>query len=253
MTGTPMTMGITTTARTIMADASLYRLLAWMSPSFPVGAYTYSHGLEWAVEEGVVKDAATLKAWVTDVLRHGSGRSDAILLARAHKAFAVGDLGVCRDIAELSAALQPSKERHLEASAQGAAFVTALDAAWPAEDETAAERLAALKEAGGLHAIATWTYSVAVGVHCAAHEVDLAQAVSAYLHAFAANLVSAAVRAMPLGQSDGQRVIAGLEPVIAEVAAEALAASLDDLGSASFLADISSQLHETQYTRLFRS
>ena len=110
-----------------------------------------------------------------------------------------------------------------------------------------------MKEAGGPFAIETWTYSVAVGIHCAAHEVDLAPAVSAYLHAFAANLVSAAVRAVPLGQSDGQRVIAGLEPVIAEVAAEALAASLDDLGSASFLADISSQLHETQYTRLFRS
>ncbi|PTW63528.1 urease accessory protein [Breoghania corrubedonensis] len=244
---------ITLTVRTTMSDASLYRLLAWMSPSFPVGAYTYSHGLEWAVEEGTVTDAATLKAWVSDVLRYGSGRSDAILLARAFEAFSAGDLHACREIAELSAALQPSKERHLEASAQGAAFVTALEAAWPTGDAEAAERLAALKQADGPARISTWTYCIAVGIHCAAQEVDLAQAVSAYLHAFAANLVSAAVRSVPLGQSDGQRVIAGLEATIADVAAEALAAPLDDVGSACFLADISSQLHETQYTRLFRS
>ncbi len=230
-------------------DAALYRLLAWMSPSFPVGAFTYSHGLEWAVEEGAVADAQSLRAWISDVMRYGSGRSDAILLARVHEAFLASDLIAVREMADLAVALQPSKERHLEATAQGAAFVVALEAAWPA-GEAMADRLLALKGGDGID---RWAYAIAVGVHCAAHDIDAELAVSAYLHAFAANLVSAAVRAVPLGQSDGQRVLAALEPVIADVAGEALAASLDDLGSASFRADISSQLHETQYTRLFRS
>ncbi len=249
---TATTMGIITTitmTETSRRDAALYRLLAWMSPSFPVGAFTYSHGLEWAVEESTVTEAESLRAWISDVMRYGSGRSDAILLARVHEAFLAGDLSAVREMAELAVALQPSKERHLEATAQGAAFVVALEAAWPAVDAMA-ERLSALKGDGG---VSLWAYAIAVGVHSAAHDIDAELAVSAYLHAFAANLVSAAVRAVPLGQSDGQRVIAALESVIAEVAGEAQAASLDDLGSASFCADISSQLHETQYTRLFRS
>ncbi|WP_346432984.1 urease accessory UreF family protein [Breoghania sp.] len=142
----------------------------------------------------------------------------------------------------------------MEATAQGTAFVTALEAAWPTQEPQAVEWLEALKGAESATCIVTWSYCVAVGIHCAAHGVDRAQAIPAYLHAFAANLVSAAVRAaVPLGQSDGQRVIAGLEPVISEVSADALSASLDDLDSASFAADIASQLHETQYTRLFRS
>ena len=235
------------------AEASLYRLLAWLSPAFPVGAYTYSHGLEWAVEEGAVSDAVSLKAWILDVLRYGSGRCDAILLGQAHEAFVAGDLCACREIAELSVALQPSRERHLEATAQGAAFVAALDAAWPVVEEGPARRLAEFRSADAAKSPLVWSYCVAVGIYCAAHGVDRAQAVAAYLHAFAANLVSAAVRAVPLGQSDGQRVIAGLETGIAEVTADALVAPLDDVGSASFLADISSQRHETQYTRLFRS
>lgn len=237
---------------TSAAGASLYRLLAWLSPAFPVGAYTYSHGLEWAVEQGVVTDAETLKRWILDVLCYGSGRSDAILLAQAHQAFVACDLCACREIAELSVALQPSRERHLEASAQGAAFVAALDAAWPVAEEGQARRLDDLKRADAPETL-VWSYCVAVGIHCAAHGVNRPQAVAAYLHAFAANLVSAAVRAVPLGQSDGQRVIAGLEAAIEQVASDALVAPLDDIGSASFLADIASQRHETQYTRLFRS
>ncbi|AXS42328.1 urease accessory protein UreF [Breoghania sp. L-A4] len=235
--------------------AALYRLLAWLSPSFPVGAFSYSHGLEWAVEDGTVTNAATLQCWLEDVLRHGSGRSDAILLARAHEAFSDDDLRLCAEIAELAAALQPSRERHLEATAQGSAFLATIEAAWPMQDAAMAERLAALMPPPTPlhHPIGTWTHAVAVGILAAGHGIERAATIHAYLNAFTSNLVSAAIRAVPLGQSDGQRVIAALEPLITEVTREALTAPLDDIGSATFRADIASQRHETQYTRLFRS
>ncbi|MEP0320988.1 urease accessory protein UreF, partial [Bauldia litoralis] len=113
------------------APAALQRLLAWLSPAFPVGAYTYSHGLEWAIEDGTVVTAADLEAWLDGVLRHGGGRNDAILFAHAWRAAAANDLGQLRAIVELAAAFQPSKERHLEATAQGRAFLLAVSAAWP--------------------------------------------------------------------------------------------------------------------------
>lgn len=246
-------MAITTMTDAITDTAALYRLLAWLSPSFPVGAYTYSHGLEWAIEDGTVHGASDLQRWLDDVLRHGSGRNDAILLARVHEAFRAGDLGLCREIAELSVAQQPSKERHLETTAQGTAFVSAVTQAWPVADAQASARLAEFARPDGQNHIAMWSYPVAVGIFSAAHGIPMRPAVHGALHAFAANLVSAAVRAVPLGQTDGQRVIAALEPVITQVSEEALSASLDDIGSSSFRADIASQKHETQRTRLFRT
>ena len=224
--------------------AVLARLLAWMSPAFPVGAYSHSHGLEWAVADGTVNDAASLEAWLADIVRHGTGRSDAILFAHAWRAAAGGDHAALAAVAELAAALQPSKERHIEATAQGRAFLAAVAAAWPND------RLTALAATLARRPLA---HAVAVAVAAAAHEVPLAPALSAALAAFAANLVSAGVRAIPIGHSDGQRTIAALAPIVAEVAAAAATASLDDLGGAALRADIASMKHETQYSRLFRS
>lgn len=225
-------------------NAALFKLLAWLSPSFPVGAFSYSHGLEWAVEDGTITDAATLAAWLGDVLRHGAGGVDAVLFAHTWRTAASSNDTTLDDVAELAAAFQPSKERHLEATAQGRAFLSTVAATWPnARLETLAARLAERPVA----------YPVAVAVAAAAHEVPLADALAAYLQAFAANLVSAAVRAVPLGQTDGQRVIAALAPVVAEVAEAALATPLDAIGGAVFRGDIASMKHETQYTRLFRS
>ena len=228
-----------------VSSAALQRLFAWLSPSFPVGGFSYSHGLEWAIEDGSVTTAADLVAWLGDVLRHGAGRNDAILFAHAYAAAASDDIAALRDVAELAAAFQPSKERRLESSAQGAAFVIAVNAAWPES------RLAALTEALGAEPAVA--YPVAVAVAAAAHDVPLAPALVAYLNAFAANIVSAGVRAIPIGQTDGQRTTAALAPVIEDIAATALDASLDDLGGAAMRADIASMKHETQYTRLFRS
>jgi urease accessory protein len=220
--------------------AALWRLMLWSSPAFPVGAFAHSHGLEWSVETGDVRDLPSLRLWLDDLLAHGAGRTDAILLAHAHRAAAAGDRPALGQIAALASALAPSEERQIEAQAQGAAFVRALSAAWPT--------LGAVLPGEG-----PVPYAVAVGAACGAAGVPLVSALVGYLQAFAGMLVSAAVRLVPLGQSDGLRALAGLEPRVLLLADEAAEAPLEAIGGASFRADIASMLHETQYTRLFRT
>jgi urease accessory protein len=216
--------------------------MIWLSPAYPVGGFSYSHGLEWTVEAGKVRDAATLGDWIETILRHGAGRSDAIFLAEAWRAVTAGGDRRLAEVAELAAAFVASAERRLETLAQGAAFLTATQAVWPAP---VLERLAAK----GMET----AYPVAVGACTAAHGLPLAPTAQAFVQAFTANLVSAGVRLIPLGQTDGLRVLARLEPQIPPLVAGALGASLDDIGGASVMADIASMRHETQYTRLFRS
>jgi urease accessory protein len=226
-----------------LADApALYRLLSWLSPAYPVGAFSYSSGIEWAVEAGDITDAETLRRWLAAVLSDGGGFCDAVFFVHAHHALEGGDAAL-RAVAELAAAFAPSKERFLETTAQGRAFLDATRAAWPC---AALERL--LKVWDGPLA-----YPVAVGVAAAGHGIAPDPALAAFLHAVAANLVSAGVRLIPLGQTDGLRVLAALEPILAATAARALACTLDAVGGAAFRADIASMRHETQYTRLFRS
>jgi urease accessory protein len=223
--------------------SALYRLMAWLSPAYPIGAFSYSSGIEWAVEAGDITDAATLEHWLAVMLADGSGFCDAVFFVHAHRAVVASNDGALRAVAELAAAFAPSKERHLETTAQGRAFLDATRAAWPTP---ALDRLLAIWDG----AIAL---PVAVGVACAGHRIALAPALQAYLHALEANLVSAGVRLVPLGQTDGQRVLAALEPVVAATAERALATALDDVGGAAFRADLASMRHETQHTRLFRS
>jgi urease accessory protein len=226
------------------ADATrvIAQLMIWLSPAYPVGGFSYSHGLEWVVEAGEVRDALALGAWIEDVLACGAGRTDVIFLAEAWRAVTAGDVQRLRGTAELAAAFTPSAERRLEMLAQGAAFLAATTAVWPKPVLTALG-------ADGTDV----TYAVAVGASAAAHHLPLAATARAFCQAFAANLVSAGVRLVPLGQTDGLRVIARLEPTICTVVAAALAAGLDDLGGSTMAADVASMRHETQYTRLFRS
>jgi urease accessory protein len=223
-------------------EASLFRLMAWLSPAFPVGAFAYSGGIEWAVEAGDVTDAESLRAWLAPMIVDGAGFCDAVLAAHAHRATSQSD-GALTELCELAAAFVPSRERQLETTAQGRAFVEIAQATWPC---AALARLVTLNP----DAIA---YPVAVGVVCAGHRVQLAPALQALLHALASNWISAGVRLVPLGQTDGQRILAALEPLVRETAARAAQASIDDLGSATFRADIAGMRHESQYTRLFRS
>jgi len=223
--------------------AALYRLMTWLSPSFPVGAFSYSSGIEWAVEAGDVSDAASLRGWLGSMLADGPGFCDAVFLVHAHRAAAADDEAMLGEIVELASAMVPSRERQLETSAQGRAFIEIARAAWNCD---CLDRLIAC--CGGVI-----VYPVAVGLASAAHAIPLQPAVHAFLHAVTSNWISAGARLIPLGQTDSQRVLAQLEPVVGATARRALAASLDDLGSATFRADLAGMRHETQYTRLFRS
>jgi urease accessory protein len=224
-------------------DAALYRLMTWLSPSFPVGAFSYSSGIEWAVEAGDIVDAASLQDWLAAMLEYGSGFCDGVFLAQAHRAALSGDEAALRDVAELAAAFVPSRERQLETSTQGQAFITIARSAWNCDG---LDRMIA--GCGG-----AIVYPVAVGIVSAAHAISLPPTIHAFLHAVVSNWISAGARLVPLGQTDSQRVLAALEPIVAATGARALAASLDDLGSSTFRADLAGMRHETQYTRLFRS
>jgi urease accessory protein len=226
-----------------LEGGALYRLMAWLSPAYPVGAFSYSSGIEWAVETGDIRDADGLRSWLAVIISQGGGFCDGVFFVHAHHSVTGNDAAALRTVAELAAAFAPSKERHLETTAQGEAFLAATRAAWPC----AALDMLAESWSGPV------AYPVAVGVTAAGHGISLDASLQAYQHAVAANLISAGVRLIPLGQNDGQRVLAALEPVVAAAAQRALGASLDEIGSAALRADLATLRHEAQYTRLFRS
>ena len=232
-----------TAMNTEVSSADFLPLMVWLSPSFPVGSFAYSHGIEWAVETGDIKNAHDCAAWLGDLLEHGGAWSDAVLLAAAHRAIEEADDAALLEAVELAAALAPSKERKLETLKQGAAFLLAIKNAWPCAALGRLEKIWSHEPA----------FPVAVGVASAGHKLALAPTLEAYLMAFVTNLVSAAVRLVPLGQTDGTKIIARLAPLAREVAARAARSTLDDAGAAALRSDIASMRHETQYTRLFRS
>lgn len=229
-----------------ITDSGLLRLLAWLSPSFPVGAYAYSHGAEFAVESGQVVDADAARSWVAFVLEFGTGRVDADLFVAAYLAAEENDAAKFTAAAALADALKGTAELGLESRAQGQAFFDAVLAAWP--DDNLSRFAQALMDEG-----ITPSYATAVGAAAAFASIGLQAALGAYLHGFAANISSAIVRLVPLGQTDGQRIIAALEPVVERTLVQALERDPDDLGSAAFAVDWMSMKHETQYSRLFRS
>ncbi|MDB5566125.1 MAG: Urease accessory protein UreF [Tardiphaga sp.] len=223
--------------------AALYRLMTWLSPAFPVGAFSYSSGIEWAVEAGDITDAATLQDWLSSMLTDGAGFCDGVFLAHVHRAASSADDKSLREVAELASALVPSRERQLETTSQGRAFIEIARSAW---NHDGLERLIAVCDSAIV-------YPVAVGLVSAAHRIPLAATMHGFFHAVTSNWISAGARLVPLGQTDSQRVLAALEPVVVATGRRAMTATLDDLGGATFRSDLASMRHETQYTRLFRS
>jgi urease accessory protein len=214
----------------MLTNPQLLTLTQWLSPAYPIGAFSYSHGLEWAVEAGQVRDAESFAAWLSDILEQGSGRNDVILMAAAYAATPEG----LAKVDEIARAFAASRERLLETQAQGAAFVKITDAIW-----------------GDMPT--KLTYPVALGYAAARQDMPLPQVAAMYLHAFASNLCAAAMRLVPLGQTEGNRVLHTLAPLCERLAEQALQETLDDLGGACVLAEVASMKHETQYTRLFRT
>ena len=223
--------------------AALYRLMTWLSPAYPVGAFSYSSGIEWAVEAGDIGGAETLCRWIEAMLSAGAGMSDGIFFSHAYRAVAGGEDAALVEIAELAAAFVPTRERFLETTAMGRAFLEVTQAAWPCAAFASLQRL--------------WTgpvaYPIGVATASSGHGVPLGPALHGFLTAVSSNWVSAGIRLIPLGHTDGQRIMKALEPTVTATANRALTARLDELGSAVFRTDIASAKHETQYTRLFRS
>jgi urease accessory protein len=255
-TGTTTTiMGTTTTTTTATAIAmntamqpepaplpgggsDLLHLLSWLSPAFPTGAFAYSHGLEWAVEQGTIRDVPSLVQWIHDLLCFGTGRSDAIIIRHAHRSGAGTPL---RALADQAASLATSRERFEESAMQGAAFARAVSVwlALPAPIDPNGDE--------------DWPLPVVIGAAFAAAGLDEDRTVLGALHGLVANWVSAAVRLVPLGQTDGLRSLRALEAAIVAVCDSSRSETLDDLGGFCFGAELAAMLHETQSTRLFRS
>ncbi len=210
-------------------NPALLTLVQWLSPAFPTGGFACSHGIEAAVTQGRIRDAEGLRAWLADVLVHGAGRQDAILLAHALRPGADHDA-----LATLAVALQPSSERLAETMDQGTAFVRTV--AGISGRDLSARPL-----------------PVAVGEAARPLALPAGDVVALYLHSFASNLVSGAVRFVPLGQTEGQAVLAALHEVIGGLAREAISATLDDIGSAAFGSDLAAMEHETLDVRIFRT
>ena len=206
-------------------------LTQWLSPAYPVGGFAYSHGLELAIREGWVANASTLQSWLGGVIAEGSGRADAVLLAAAHGADKIERLNELNDIARAFAA---SAERIRESERQGAAFASTTRAVW------------------GLN-LPDLMYPIAVGRAAGLKGLPVEDTAALYLHAFASNLVSAVVRLVPLGQTEGQATLAALSQLCRDAAREAVIADPDDLWSNAWGSDIASMRHETMEPRLFQS
>lgn len=219
-------------ARTAMpTDLAVLTLAQWLSPGFPVGAYAYSHGLEWAVQAQDVHDPASAEGWIAEVLAHGAGRNDCILLSAAYRTTTDVEL---QKVDATARALAASFERHQESDLQGRAFCDAVVQVWG-------------------HKMPPLTYAVAVGRAASLQSLPLDLTGQMYLHSMLSNLAAAAMRLVPLGQTDGQRVIQRLTSKAATIASAAVKGSLDDLSATNFLADIAAMKHETQYSRIFRT
>ena len=228
---------------TAMDDRALYPLMAWFSPGYPVGAFSYSHGLETAVSLGHVTDRASLRDWIDTLVQHGDGWIDACFFSATYDAARHQNWRAVAGLCARARAQRPTPEIALESEAQGDAFLTATARAWP---HAWFSRLETCRDG-------PVAYPVAVAVACAAFELAKRASLIAYLHAVVANLASAGMRLVPLGQSDGQAVIADLVRTVEATADRAPRASLDEIGTATPMIDWLSIAHETQYARLFRS
>jgi urease accessory protein len=219
-----------------MSGGDLQKLLTWLSPAFPVGAFAWSAGLETAIQTRVVHDRSTTQDWIEGSLHHGGLRTDAILLAAAHRAAV--DAAALAELADLCLALTPARERHAETLTTGTAFVAAA-AAWSNTG------MPALSE--------QCPYPIAIGAIAGRHGIALNTTLLAFITAAVHGQVSVAVRLVPIGQTDGLRIMAALEPAVAGAAAACGTAGLEEIGGIAYATDIAQMAHETLHTRIFRS
>ena len=209
-------------------DLKFMTVMQWMSPAFPIGAFAYSHGLEWAIDKDHVSNGEKLQKWITDLLEYGSLRTDAIfisLILRGHDA---------KKMNELSMALCPAGERLLETKLQGSAFAKVIEDVWQQD-------------------IGELSLPIAVALAAKNQSIEQDLILPAYLHAFCSNLISAAIRLIPIGQTGGQRILLELYTTISDLVQTASESEIDDLNSACFFSDVSAMEHEYLQPRIFKT
>ena len=209
-------------------DVKFMTVMQWMSPAFPIGAFAYSHGLEWAIDKGHVNNGEKLQKWITDLLEYGSLRTDAIsisLILRGHD---------FKKMNELSMALCPARERLLETKLQGSAFAKIIEDVWQQD-------------------IGELSLPVAVALAAKNQSIEQDLILPAYLQAFCSNLISVAIRLIPIGQTEGQRIMFELSSTISDLVQSASESEIDDLNSACFFSDVSAMEHEHLQPRIFKT
>jgi urease accessory protein len=229
-----------------LAPLAFLRLQSWLSPAFPSGAYSYSHGLEWAVEAGYIDNRRSLVDWLEADLCYGTGRNEAIFYSEAFRCAMDNNEDRLGEVVELAAASRGTSEFALESSQQAASCLATLRQVWP---DPILDRLSEILCGCQVQPVV----AVVLGARAAREGIPAAIALPAFLHGYVANLVTAGIKLVPLGQTDGQLAIAELEPAVLSASARGRDATIDDLGSAGFMVEFASIAHETQYTRLFRS
>ena len=209
-------------------DSKLITVMQWLSPAFPIGGFAYSHGLEWAINKGYVSNREELQKWVSDLLEYGSLKNDAILIKLVLKG------SDPKEINEIAIALCPANERLSETQLQGGAFCKIMREVWSLE-------------------IDDLTLPIALALAAKNESIDQNLVVPAYLHSFCSNLISVAIRLIPIGQTDGQKTLRELSPLISDSVRAVAKSDKDDLGSACFLSDVSAMQHEYLQPRVFKT
>ena len=209
-------------------DSKLITVMQWLSPAFPIGGFAYSHGLEWAINKGYVSNREELQNWVSDLLEYGSLKNDAILIKLVLKG------SDPKEINEIAIALCPANERLSETQLQGGAFCKIMREVWSLEIDDLA-------------------LPIALALAAKNENIDQNLVVPAYLHSFCSNLISVAMRLIPIGQTDGQKTLRELSPLISDSVRAVAKSDKDDLGSACFLSDVSAMQHEYLQPRVFKT
>ena len=209
-------------------DSKLITVMQWLSPAFPIGGFAYSHGLEWAINKGYVSNREELRNWISDLLEYGSLKNDAILIKLVLQG------SDPKEINELAMALCPASERLSETQLQGGAFCKIMREVWSLE-------------------IDELTLPIALALAAKNESIDQNLVVPAYLHSFCSNLISVAMRLIPIGQTDGQKTLRELSPLISDSVRSVAKSDKDDLGSACFLSDVSAMQHEYLQPRVFKT
>ncbi|MET0052383.1 MAG: urease accessory protein UreF [Candidatus Thiodiazotropha sp.] len=216
------------------------RLMHLVSPSLPVGAFTYSQGLEWAVECGWVRDRESLRDWIADLLTTGISRLDVPVLARLYQASQADDHAALALWSDTLLAYRETRELRDEERNRGRALANLLPHLGVPVSEALMPVLRGCQLAGFAHAAAHWS-------------IPLQQAARGYVWGWLENMVLAGVKIIPLGQTAGQATLAELIETIPAAVETGLALDDDAIGGSCLAQALASSRHETQYTRIYRS